>query len=128
MRSSERNYVPPSRARTLTWQHWRVDHDCAVAILRKDDGVLLCHRHPERAWLPNVWDFPGGHVEALETHQQALARELYEELGVRIDAPAGPADAVLEYEAASIRLAVWSSSTTDRSRTALPKSTTTCAG
>lgn len=57
-------------------------HVVVAAVLQQDDQVLLCHRSPTREWFPNVWDFPGGHVETGETHQEALARELDEELGV----------------------------------------------
>jgi 8-oxo-dGTP diphosphatase len=78
-----------------------------MAILRDGDTVLMCHRHPDCEWVPNVWDFPGGHVEDHETPPQALARELEEELGVTIDAPSRPADEVLSFEDESVRLSVW---------------------
>jgi 8-oxo-dGTP diphosphatase len=60
-------------------------HPVVAAALVRDNSILLCHRSPTRRWYPNVWDLPGGHVEAGETPHQALARELSEELG--IDAP-----------------------------------------
>jgi mutator protein MutT len=82
-------------------------HDCAMAILRAGDSVLMCHRHPAREWIPDVWDFPGGHVEPDETPQQALVRELDEELGVTIDAPTAAPDEVLNFEKAAVRLSVW---------------------
>lgn len=53
-----------------------------AAVLQHGDRILLCHRSPTREWFPNVWDFSGGHVETGETHEEALARELTEELGV----------------------------------------------
>jgi 8-oxo-dGTP pyrophosphatase MutT (NUDIX family) len=34
-----------------------------MAILRDHNIVLMCHRHPDREWAPDVWDFPGGHIE-----------------------------------------------------------------
>jgi 8-oxo-dGTP diphosphatase len=78
-----------------------------MAILRRSDSVLMCHRHPDREWVPDVWDFPGGHIAEGETPQEALSRELEEELGINIAVPSRPADAILEFEAESTRLAVW---------------------
>lgn len=60
-------------------------HNVATALLVRDGRVLLCHRHPNRQWYPNVWDMPGGHIEEGETPADALRRELSEELGVSID-------------------------------------------
>ena len=78
-----------------------------MAILRDGDSVVMCHRHPDREWVPNVWDFPGGHVEGHESPQQALVRELQEEIGVTIIAPSRPADEVLTFEDESVRLSIW---------------------
>ena len=61
-----------------------------TALLRDGDRILLCHRSPRRRWYPGVWDLPGGHVEPGELPGAALARELREELGIDIAAPAGP--------------------------------------
>ena len=58
-------------------------------ILRKDDRVLLCLRSREREHCPGVWDVPGGHVEAHESLEQALLRELHEELGIEARLPGG---------------------------------------
>jgi 8-oxo-dGTP diphosphatase len=59
------------------------------ALLVRAGRVLLCHRSGDRGWYPDVWDFPGGHVEDGEPPIKALARELEEELGIRIQSP-GP--------------------------------------
>jgi len=62
-----------------------VDHHfVAAAVLVNADQVLLCHRHPNRRWYPNVWDVPGGHIDAGELPADAVRRELREELGVTI--------------------------------------------
>jgi len=61
-----------------------------AGILRDGDKVLLCHRHPQRQWYPNVWDLPGGHVEPGEQPVEALVRELLEELAVVVPCPEGP--------------------------------------
>jgi mutator protein MutT len=62
-------------------------HQVVAGLLVRQGRVLLCHRSPDRAWYPDVWDFPGGHVEAGETAPDALVREVREEVGVVITAP-----------------------------------------
>lgn len=63
-------------------------HLVVAGLLVRRDQVLLCHRSSERAWFPDVWDLPGGHVENGETLTGALVRELHEELGIVIVEPA----------------------------------------
>lgn len=53
-----------------------------AAVLRRDGSVLLARR-PADGLLGGLWEFPGGKVEAGESLEQALARELREELGVQ---------------------------------------------
>jgi mutator protein MutT len=52
------------------------------ALLLTDGQVLMARRSPFRATWPDCWSFPGGHVEPGETLEQALIRELIEEIGV----------------------------------------------
>lgn len=54
----------------------------AGLILDQRGRVLLGQRPDGKAW-PGWWEFPGGKIEAGETVQQALVRELDEELGIR---------------------------------------------
>ena len=51
----------------------------AVGILMRDGHVLACQRKRDARY-PLKWEFPGGKLEPEETAQQALIRELYEEL------------------------------------------------
>ena len=61
-----------------------VDVEVVVGALLRDGRVLLGHRRPDKHAYPDVWDLPGGVVEAGETEPVALERELREELGVDI--------------------------------------------
>ncbi len=61
-----------------------------MGLLRSDGRALLVHRRADRQWFPDVWDVPGGHIDPGEAVPDALARELFEEVGVRIDPPTGP--------------------------------------
>lgn len=60
-------------------------HEVVVGALVREGQVLLVHRRPDKHANPDVWDLPGGLVEAGESEREALARELHEELGVRVD-------------------------------------------
>lgn len=58
--------------------------EVAVAVMLRFDGkFLLAQRPPGKAYA-GYWEFPGGKLEAGETAQQALVREIQEELGVRV--------------------------------------------
>lgn len=53
----------------------------AVALIDRDGRVLLAQR-PEGKSMAGLWEFPGGKIEAGETPEVALIRELEEELGI----------------------------------------------
>ena len=56
--------------------------DFACAVLWRDGKVLLGLRSADKRTYPNCWDVFGGYVEAGETIEQELSRELAEEIGV----------------------------------------------
>ena len=57
----------------------------AVGVLLQDDGAFLLTSRPPGKVYAGYWEFPGGKLEAGETVQQALARELHEEIGIAIE-------------------------------------------
>lgn len=60
--------------------------DVAVGVLIASDGRFLLTSRPADKVYPGHWEFPGGKVEPGETIEQALQRELHEELGITIGA------------------------------------------
>jgi 8-oxo-dGTP diphosphatase len=59
----------------------------AAALIFRDSEVLIGQRRPNQP-MALLWEFPGGKIEPGESPQQALARELQEELGIQ--ATVGP--------------------------------------
>ncbi len=59
--------------------------DVAVAVLIRSDGRVLLGQRPEGKVYAGYWEFPGGKVEPRERIEDALAREIHEELAVDIE-------------------------------------------
>ena len=57
--------------------------EVVAAVIEDDGAVLACRRRPGKA-AAGRWEFPGGKVEAGESPEQALTREIREELGIGI--------------------------------------------
>ena len=58
----------------------------AAALVDADNRVLLAQR-PEGKQLAGLWEFPGGKIDAGERPEDALIRELREELGITVKPP-----------------------------------------
>jgi 8-oxo-dGTP diphosphatase len=60
--------------------------EVAVGVLVQPDGRYLLAQRPDGKPYEGYWEFPGGKLEAGETVEAALARELHEELGIDVHA------------------------------------------
>ena len=58
--------------------------DVVAAIIKKDNLYLVAQRNRDKH-MGLKWDFPGGKVDPGETLQEALVREIYEELNIDIN-------------------------------------------
>ena len=78
--------------------------DVAVGVLVDPPGRFLLTTRPPGKVYAGYWEFPGGKLEAGETVEQALRRELHEEIGIHIG-PATPWKVeLMDYEHARVRL------------------------
>jgi 8-oxo-dGTP diphosphatase len=58
----------------------------AVALIDPDRRILIARR-PEGKALAGLWEFPGGKLDPGERPEEALIRELREELGIEVEPP-----------------------------------------
>lgn len=79
----------------------------AVGVVVDARGCILVAKRPLDAHQGGLWEFPGGKVELNETVQQALARELLEELGVEVLSAAPLLIIEHDYGDKSVLLDVW---------------------
>jgi 8-oxo-dGTP diphosphatase len=82
----------------------RVPIDVAVGVLIDADGRFLMTSRPEGKVYAGYWEFPGGKLEAGESVEQALRRELHEELGITIGAAQPWKVEIVDYAHARVRL------------------------
>ncbi len=78
--------------------------DVAVGVLIDDDGRFLLTSRPAGKVYAGYWEFPGGKLEAGESVQAALRRELHEELGITIGAAVPWNVTLMDYAHARVRL------------------------
>lgn len=75
-----------------------------VAAILWEDGRFLAVKRPEGKPMAGYWEFPGGKVEPGESLEQALVRELDEELGLAVDGAGIYAERRHEYDHARVHL------------------------
>jgi len=79
----------------------------AVAVIRNQRGEVLVTQRPRHVHKGGCWEFPGGKVEPGEQVRQALARELYEELGIDVIRAQSLIQIPHEYAEHPVLLDVW---------------------
>ena len=78
--------------------------EVAVGVLVRPDGAFLLTSRPVGKAYAGYWEFPGGKLEAGESVEQALRRELHEELGIEIGAVTPWRVEMVDYPHALVRL------------------------
>ena len=76
----------------------------AVGILVQPDGQFLLTTRPSGKSYAGHWEFPGGKFEAGETVEEALTRELHEELGIHVQHIERWREQMVDYPHALVRL------------------------
>ncbi len=77
--------------------------EVSAALIFRDGQLLITQRHA-KSHLGGLWEFPGGKLEAGETFEQCLVREIREELGVEIAVGELFEEVVHAYPEKSVRL------------------------
>ena len=78
--------------------------EVAVGVLVDADGRFLLTSRPAGKVYAGYWEFPGGKLEAGETVEAALKRELHEEIGIEIGSVQPWRVEIVDYEHARVRL------------------------
>ena len=78
--------------------------EVAVGVLIRPDAQFLLTSRPAGKVYEGYWEFPGGKIEAGETVEQALRRELQEEIGVTIGSAQPWRIELVDYPHALVRL------------------------
>ena len=79
----------------------------AVGVIYGPDGRILIAQRSAGQHLGGLWEFPGGKVEAGESVNDALARELHEELGITVLSQSALCTIQHDYSDKSVLLDVW---------------------
>lgn len=77
--------------------------EVTAAVIIKDEKFLICQR-PNGKACALLWEFPGGKIEAGETGEQCIVREIQEELGATLRILRKLTDVVYEYPNRTVHL------------------------
>ena len=76
------------------------------AVIIKNEKILCAQRGPDKS-LPYKWEFPGGKIESGETPQEALKREIHEEMHCKIEIGEKVEHTVYEYDFGIVHLTTY---------------------
>lgn len=91
-------------AKSRSWPKGESVVEVAVGILVAPNGDLLLTTRPPGKVYAGHWEFPGGKLEAGESVEEALRRELQEEIGITIGGAMAWREQVVDYPHALVRL------------------------
>ena len=78
--------------------------EVVCGVIQNSDGAYLACQRPHGKHLGGLWEFPGGKVDASESPESALIRELREELAVEVEIGTPLSPVVWTYGEKTIRL------------------------
>jgi 8-oxo-dGTP diphosphatase len=82
-------------------------HVVAAVIVRVDQQQIFISRRADHLHQGGFWEFPGGKVEADESPESALARELFEELDIRVETAQPYMQVEHDYPDKQVFLDIW---------------------
>lgn len=88
-------------------------HIHVVGAVIIDEGKILCAQRNKAKSLALKWEFPGGKIEANETAQEALKREIEEEMRCQIEVKEEVDHTVHEYDFGIVHLTTFISEITE---------------
>jgi 8-oxo-dGTP diphosphatase len=83
-----------------------------AAIIVRNGKVLIAQRKPPGR-MPGLWEFPGGKIEAGETPETCLKRELYEELNIVASVAEHIGTSIYQYDFYTVQLMAYRASIVD---------------
>jgi len=90
-----------------SYQRGKPPQRVVAAVLVNQVGEVLIAQRPPGKWQAGRWEFPGGKLEAGEGEEQAVRRELAEELGIEVDVTHRIAGCVHDYGDRQVDMSLW---------------------
>lgn len=78
-----------------------------VGVLRNENQEILIAKRRKDQFMPELWELPGGKIEANESPKQAIVRELKEELGIKVEQLNLHQTMMHEYENRIVQLSIY---------------------